>query len=95
MLPFFTHIITGDDASKFFTQLFEIDWYDSDTRLNRMCQIVFSDKSTIAILYDKMQTIRRKSGKNFLPDYLKKPVKFPAKISVWGQYQFIKSADYA
>ena len=55
---------------------------------------VFSFKSTIAVLDDKMQTVRRKSGEKFLPDYLKKPVKFPAKITVWGQYQFMKPADY-
>ena len=49
-----------------------------------MFQVVFSDESTIAVLEDRVQTVRRRSGEEFLPDCLKKTVKFPAKIMVWG-----------
>ena len=49
-----------------------------------MFQVVFLDESTIAVLEDRVQTVRRRSGEEFLPDCLKKTVKFPAKIMVWG-----------
>ena len=49
-----------------------------------MFQVVFSDESTIAVLEHRVQTVSRRSGEEFLPDCLKKTVKFPAKIMVWG-----------
>ena len=49
-----------------------------------MFQVVFLDESTIAVLDDWVQIVRRRSGKQFLPDCLKKTVKFSAKIMVWG-----------
>ena len=47
-------------------------------------QVIFSDESTIAVLDDRVQTVRRRSGEEFLPECLKKTVKFPSKIMVWG-----------
>ena len=44
----------------------------------------FSDESTTAVLDDRVQTVRQRSGKEFLPQCLKKAVKFPTKIMVWG-----------
>lgn len=49
-----------------------------------LLQVVFSDESTIAVLDDRVQSVRRRSGEEFLPECLKKTVKFPAKIMVWG-----------
>ena len=37
----------------------------------------FFDNSTIAVLDDRIQTVRRRSGEKFLPQCLKKTVKFP------------------
>ena len=50
-----------------------------------MFQVIFSDESTIAVLNDKVQTVRRRFDKKFLPQYLKKTVKFSAKIKIWGK----------
>ena len=47
-------------------------------------RVVFSDESTIAVLDDRVQTVRRRPGEEFLPECLKKTVKFPTKIMVWG-----------
>ncbi|XP_065684059.1 transposable element Tcb1 transposase isoform X1 [Hydra vulgaris] len=49
-------------------------------------KVVFSDESTIAILDDRVQTVRRRPGEEFLPECLKKTVKFPQKIMVWGAF---------
>ena len=49
-----------------------------------MFQIIFSDKLTIAVLDDRVKTIRRRSGEECLPECLKKTVKFPSKILEWG-----------
>ena len=49
-----------------------------------LLQVVFSDESTIAVLDDCVQTVRRRPGEEFLPECLKKTVKFSAKIMVWG-----------
>ena len=49
-----------------------------------MFQVAFSDESTIAVLDDRVQTVRRRPGEEFLPECLKKTVKFPTKIMVWG-----------
>lgn len=49
-----------------------------------LLQVVFSDESTIAVLDDRVQTVRRRPGEEFIPECLKKTVKFPAKIMVWG-----------
>ena len=48
-----------------------------------MFQVVFSDEPTIAVLEDRVHTVRRRSGEEFLPDCLKKTVKFPVKIMIW------------
>lgn len=45
---------------------------------------MFSDESTIQVLDDRVQTVRRRSGEEFKADCLKKTVKFPQKIMVWG-----------
>lgn len=47
-------------------------------------QVVFSDESTIAVLDDRVQTVRRRPGEEFHKDCLQKTVKFPTKIMVWG-----------
>ena len=47
-------------------------------------QVVFSDESTISILEDRVQTVRRRKGEEFDPQCLKKTVKFPQKLMVWG-----------
>jgi transposase len=47
-------------------------------------QVIFSDESTIAILDDRVQSVRRRPGEEFKPECLKKTVKFPQKIMVWG-----------
>lgn len=47
-------------------------------------QVVFSDESTIAVLDDRVQTVRRRKGEEFNPQCLRKTVKFPQKIMVWG-----------
>ena len=44
----------------------------------------FLDESTIAVIDDRVQTVRRRSADEFLPQCPKKTVKFPAKIMVWG-----------
>lgn len=49
-----------------------------------LVQVVFSDESTIAVLDDRVQTVRRRPGEEFLPQCLKQTVKFPTKIMVWG-----------
>lgn len=49
-----------------------------------MLQVVFSDESTIAVLDDRVQSVRRRPGEEFLPECLVKTVKFPQKIMVWG-----------
>ena len=49
-----------------------------------LLQVVFSDESTIAVLDDFVQTVRRRPGEEFSPECLKKTVKFSAKIMVWG-----------
>ena len=46
--------------------------------------MVFSDESTIFILDDRVQSVRRRAGEEYLPECLKKTVKFPQKIMVWG-----------
>lgn len=45
---------------------------------------MFSDESTIAVLDDRVQSVRRRPGEEFQPDCLQKTVKFPQKIMVWG-----------
>lgn len=50
----------------------------------QLLQVVFSDESTIAVLDDRVQSVRRRPGEEFLPGCLKKTVKFPEKIMVWG-----------
>lgn len=47
-------------------------------------QVVFSDESTIQVLDDRIQTVRRRSGEQFKAECLKKTLKFPQKIMVWG-----------
>lgn len=47
-------------------------------------QVTFSDESTIDILDDRIETVRRRSGEEFHPQCLKKTIKFPQKIMVWG-----------
>ena len=47
-------------------------------------QVFFSDESTISILDDSVQTVRRRKGEEFDPQCLKKTVKFPQKIMIWG-----------
>ena len=49
---------------------------------------MFTDESTIAVLDDRVQTLRRRSGEEYLPACLKKTVKFPAKIMVWRDMLF-------
>jgi hypothetical protein len=49
-----------------------------------MFQVAFSDESTIAVMEDRVQSVRRRPGEEFLPECLKKTVKFPTKIMVWG-----------
>ena len=46
--------------------------------------MIFSDKSTIAVLDDRVQSVRRRQGEEFKPECLKKTLKFPSKIMVWG-----------
>jgi hypothetical protein len=45
---------------------------------------VFSDESTIAVLDDRVQTVRRRPGEEFLQECLHKTVKHSQKIMVWG-----------
>lgn len=45
---------------------------------------MFSDESTIAVLDDRVQSVRRRPGEEFERDCLQKTVKFPQKIMVWG-----------
>ena len=49
-----------------------------------MYHVIFSDESAIAVLDNRVQTVRPRSGEKFLPECLKKTVKFPSKIMVWG-----------
>jgi len=46
--------------------------------------VIFSDESTIAVLDDRVQSVRRRQGEEFKPECLKKTLKFPSKIMVWG-----------
>ena len=46
--------------------------------------MIFSDESTIAVLDDRAQSVRRRQGEEFKPKCLKKTLKFPSKIMVWG-----------
>ena len=46
--------------------------------------MIFSDESTIAVLEDRVQSVRRRQGEEFKPECLKKTLKFPSKIMVWG-----------
>ena len=45
--------------------------------------MIFSDESTIAVLDDRVQSVRRRQGEEFKPECLK-TLKFPSKIMVWG-----------
>ena len=45
---------------------------------------VFFNESTISILDDRVQTVCRRRSEEFDPQCLKKTVKFPQKITVWG-----------
>lgn len=45
---------------------------------------MFSDESTIAVLDDRVQTVRRRPGEEFEPECLKKTIKHSQKIMVWG-----------
>ena len=47
-------------------------------------QVVFSDESTISVLDDRVQTVRRRPGEEFEPECLKKTIKHSQKIMVWG-----------
>ena len=47
-------------------------------------QVFFSDENTISILDDRVQTVCRRKGEEFDPQCLKKTVKFPQKIMIWG-----------
>ena len=51
-----------------------------------LLQVMFSDESTIAILNDRTQTVRRRPGEEFLADCLKNTVKFPQKNMVLGAF---------
>ena len=42
-----------------------------------LLQVVFSDESTITVLDDRAQTVRRRPGEEFMYECLKKTVKFP------------------
>ena len=46
--------------------------------------MIFSDESTNAVLDDRVQSVRRRQGEEFKPECLKKTLKFPSKIMVWG-----------
>lgn len=46
--------------------------------------MIFSDESTISVLDDRVQSVRRRVGEEYKPECLKKTVKFPQKIMVWG-----------
>ena len=46
--------------------------------------VLFFDESTITILDDKVQTVRRRKGEEFDPHCFEKTVKFQQKIMVWG-----------
>ena len=46
--------------------------------------MILSDESTIAVLDDRVQSVRRRQGEEFKPECLKKTLKFPSKIMVWG-----------
>ena len=46
--------------------------------------MIFSDESTIAVLDDRVQSVRRRQGEEFKSECLKKTLKFPSKIMVWG-----------
>ena len=87
MLSFFVHIITCDGALiVFLLNYLDLISLTQVQVLNMSLNYVsvFSDESTIAVLNDRVQTVRRRSGEDFLPDCSKKTVKFPAKIMVWG-----------
>lgn len=45
---------------------------------------MFSDESTVAVLDDRVQTVRRRAGEEFLQECLQKTVKHSQKIMVWG-----------
>lgn len=47
-------------------------------------QVMFSDESTIEILQDRVQTVRRRKGDEYREDLIRKTVKHPDKIMVWG-----------
>ena len=51
-----------------------------------MVQVTFSDESTIAVLDDKVQTVRRRSSEEFLPQRLKKTVNFLPRLRFGWQY---------
>ena len=49
-----------------------------------LLQVVFSYESTISVLDDRERSVRRWSGEEFKLHCLKKTVKLPPKIIVWG-----------
>ncbi|KAK6187514.1 hypothetical protein SNE40_005520 [Patella caerulea] len=55
-----------------------------DWSVHQWERVIFSDESTIAVLDDRVQSVRRRRGEEFLPGCLRKTVKFPTKIMVWG-----------
>lgn len=62
--------------------IFEVDYncYMSQIFL----QVCFSDESTIEILEDRTQFIRRRPEEEFFPECVVQKVKFPQKIMVWS-----------
>src|SRR5215469_7592836 len=47
-------------------------------------QVIFTDESTVEILQDRAQYVRRRRGQEYLPDCLRHTVKHPTKVMVWG-----------
>lgn len=45
---------------------------------------MFSDESTIGVLADRVQSVRRQAGEKFKSECLKKAVKFPQTFMGWG-----------
>ena len=54
------------------------DWKSED-----WARVIFTDESTVEILQDRAQFVRRKKNQEFLPDCITQTVKHPDKIMVW------------
>ncbi|GFV82784.1 uncharacterized protein TNCV_4147521 [Trichonephila clavipes] len=59
-------------------------WRDKDVDSGGLYVVCFSDESTLEILRNKAQFVRRRRGEKFHSDCVVQTVKYPTKIMIWS-----------